>query len=121
MSKPWWVLWCAWALIACGGGYVDPKGAELPEPWRTMNLPVGAGTVETSGPTELHVSYIDLGADRAETAKLWAATLERRGWVETDLRRMGPLIGVTYSRDGQELELIVGAQGKRVDVQLDLD
>ena len=37
------------------------------------------------------------------------------------LRRMGPLIGVTYARDGQELELIVGAQGKRVDVQLDLD
>ena len=108
------------AIVACGPD-VDPKGAELPEPWKAMNLPVGQGEVREVGPTALHVVYLDSSDSKQGMASRWSMALGRAGFEDVDQRAMGPLIGVDLVREGRPLQLIVAGNGNRLDVQLEFE
>lgn len=104
--------------VGCGPG-VDPGGAKLDEPWRSMNLPVGEGQADQSD-GDLHVAYTDgQYATPAAALAQWSRALERAGWKKKgDPYRIARLVVTDFERGEQSLSLMVSGNGKRVDVHL---
>jgi hypothetical protein len=107
--------------LACGGATTDtPKTTEpvttepvaststLPEPWGSMNLPVGVGEVLTADNTMLLVTY--------ETASLtslstdWSNAVMAAGYVQAEDVSTPGLTAIIYKKDTKLVGLATGQE-----------
>lgn len=120
-----WMLCLVILTVACGdrGAAVDPKGATLPEPWKVMNLPVGAGDVDITEDGGVHVAYKGgVGGSPEDQRGRWHAALTAAGWSQAgEPRRAGPILVTEYQRDAKTVTLMVTPMKNRVDVQAEIE
>ncbi len=91
-----------------------PPTAGLAAPWGEMALPIGEGVVEASGSDELHVRYE--GKPAAEALSKWHESLVEAGWAAGDPVHVTGITLVTFTQDGESLDLTVASKGPRTDV-----
>ena len=95
-------------LIACGNSVtVDPKGAQLPAPWTSLNLPVGPGEVVEVSATEIDIHYSNHAGSQRELAVDYVNALHRAGWELDPPQPMPNTIVARAHRGGQELTMMV--------------
>ncbi len=115
-------------VLGCGTEAAKPELPQVPQvpqvalqaPWGSMALPIENGNVKETSATELHVVFIGDSVNRDLTAASWGKALEKQGWAENGIQALGPMVAIDYAKSDAALQMIVAANGKRVDVTLEL-
>jgi len=110
------VLTMLW-IGGCGSPPAEPE-VQLPEPWAALSLPIQQGAVERVSESEIHIVYLETEDSRADVAGRYGQSITAAGFEELNVRSLGPIIAVDYSKGVVGLRLVVASAGKRVDVEL---
>jgi len=81
--------------LACGGmGDISLPSAELTDPWKSMDLPIGDGTVIFSDKSTVTVQYKGNKVD--EMGKKYTKAIASKGWKKQNESKSGDTIAVVF-------------------------
>ncbi len=108
----------AWALalwLACGG----EDRPDLPSPFTSLQDAARGAVVKEVDPKHLHLEWV--GGDFNTVANRIVGQLERDGWVRTEEKGMGTMLGIDLARGTERWSLILARHSNQVDAVLDVE